>query len=145
MYSFIEYNFFKGCVMSMTPFYVLGAAGFLISLYTYLTEQKLKKDPTFKPVCDLSDRVSCSKPMQSQYANFFMISNGIAGMAFFALIIEFAYMGAHTLLLLVSLGGCIFSCILGYLLFVKVKVMCLLCTFIYIINFGLLYLSFALR
>ena len=54
---------------------LLAVLGFGISLYTYITEQKVKLNPEYKPVCDLSDRISCSKPMKSQYANIFFLSN----------------------------------------------------------------------
>ena len=129
--------------MIMAPFYILAVVGFCIAAYTYITEQKIKQNPTFRPVCDLSDIVSCSKPMKSPYANFFMISNGLAGMLFYTTIALLAYLHTHTLLILAAFAGCVVSCILGYFLYVKVKAICLLCTALYLINFLLLYVSIA--
>ncbi len=116
----------------------LAIVGFAISLYTYFIEQKIKIDTQYKPVCDLSDRISCSRPIKSEYSNIFFFSNAIAGMLFYALMFLLAWLGRINLLLISAIGSCIFSCILAYLLYFKVKAFCLLCTSLYIINFTIL-------
>ena len=35
--------------------------GFLLSLYMFIVERKPENNPSYKPVCNLSDRVSCTK------------------------------------------------------------------------------------
>lgn len=113
---------------------ILAIIGFCISLYTYVLEKKVKENPAFKPVCDLSDRVSCTKPMKSPYANLFFFSNATVGMGYYVLIGLLAYFNMPQLLLIAAIGGVIVSCILAYILYVKIQSLCLLCTSLYIIN-----------
>ncbi len=117
---------------------LLAALGLGISIYTYITEIRLKQDPTYKPVCDLSDRISCSKPMQSPYSKLFFVSNAVMGILFYAGMIILALASASTLVLIGSIGSCALSCVLAYLLYVKIQTICLLCTSLYIINFLML-------
>lgn len=120
---------------------IVAIIGFCISLYTYLLEKKVKENPDFKPACDLSDRVSCTKPMFSPYANLFYFSNAFVGMLYYVLVVILALLHLHTLLVIATIGGCIVSCILGYLLYFKIKSLCILCTSMYIINLILLALA----
>lgn len=116
----------------------LGILGFAISLYTYFVEQKLRNDSNYKPVCDLSDRISCSKVINSEYSNIFFFSNAIAGMLFYTGIVILALLGQTKLLLIASIASCLFTCYLAYLLYFKIKSYCILCTSLYVINFAIL-------
>ena len=116
----------------------LASVGFCVSLYTYFVERKIKAEPDYKPACDLSDTVSCSKPMKSIYANLFFVSNAVIGMGFYVLVIILTLLHAYTLLFLAIVGSCIASCILAYILYTKIKSFCILCTSVYVINFLLL-------
>ena len=115
--------------------------GFSVLVYAYVVEKKIKKNPFYKPACDLSDRISCSKPITSSYGNMFFISNSLAGMCFYAVIATLALLGAAKLLLVVTIGGALFSCILAYILYVKIQALCIVCTSLYVVNGVLLYLS----
>ena len=117
---------------------ILAIVGFSISLYTYITEQKVKENPDYKPFCDISDKISCTKPMQSQYANILNFSNAILGMLFYVLVSFLALFNFVNLLLLAAIGGFITTCVLAYLLFFKIKSLCILCTSLYIINLTIL-------
>jgi vitamin-K-epoxide reductase (warfarin-sensitive) len=121
--------------------FVVALVGFGISLYTYLLEEKIKRVPDYKPVCDISDRISCTKPMKSPYATLFYFSNAIVGMVFYALVALLALLEMHKLLIILIIAGCVVSCVLAYLLYFKIKSLCLLCTSLYIINGILLFLS----
>ena len=120
---------------------VVAMLGFCVSWYTYVTEKRKKREPEFKPFCDLSDYVSCSKPMQSPYANLFFFSNALVGMVFYLVVAALAALHLAHFLLIVVAGGCLVSCVLAYLLYFKIKALCLLCTSLYLINALLLYLS----
>lgn len=114
--------------------FILAFIGFCIALYDYMVEQKIKKTPDYKPACDLSERISCSKPIKSEYGSLFLVSNAIVGMVFYALIAALAWFNASLLLLLVALAGCLFSVYLAYILFFKIKAFCLVCVSLYLIN-----------
>ena len=124
----------------ITSIIIVAIIGFCIALYTFLLEKKVEKDPTFKPVCDISDKISCTKPMKSQYANLFYVSNTIIAMIFYSIVAALAFFHASYFLLGVIIAGCIISCVLAYLLYFKIQSLCLLCTAMYIVNLILLVL-----
>lgn len=125
----------------MLSLIILSFAGFCIALYTYATEIRVAQDPTFRPACDISNHISCTKPMKSPYANIFFFSNAIVAILFYALMFAVAMLGSSTLALIGAIAGSAASCYLAYLLYFKVKSLCILCTSLYIINFLMLYFS----
>lgn len=122
----------------MPALIILAAIGLCISLYTYWVEGKIKNEPTYKPACDLSDRVSCSKPMLSPYANIFYFSNAIMSITYYALVLVLVYFNMIQLLFVAAFGACLTSLFLAYLLYVKIKSLCILCTSLYVVNFVIL-------
>ncbi|MDR3550476.1 MAG: vitamin K epoxide reductase family protein [Candidatus Babeliales bacterium] len=116
----------------------IATIGLCVSIYSYWIERKIKNEPTYKPACDLSDHVSCSKPMLSPYANIFYFSTAFTGTAYYALVLLLAYFNMVPLLLIAAIGACITSIILAYILYVKIQSLCILCTTLYIINFLIL-------
>ena len=121
--------------------FIFSVIGLCISMYIYSIEQKLKKNPNYKPMCDVSDSVSCTKPMKSNYAQMFYISNSVISMIFYSVLAVFSLLGMHKIIFFLVVAGCIVSCILAYFLYFRIKSLCILCTSLYIINFILLYLS----
>lgn len=117
---------------------VVALIGLCISLYTYFVERKIKTDMSYKPVCDISDRVSCTKPMQSPYANMFLISNALVGVSYYLLVITLTSLHAFNVLSITATIACLFSLFLAYILYVKVQSFCILCTSIYVVNFLIL-------
>jgi vitamin-K-epoxide reductase (warfarin-sensitive) len=116
------------------PLIIFSCIGFSISLYAYIIEQKIRSTPDYKPFCDINDRISCSKPLKSEYSNLFFFSNAIVGMVFYALTIVLAILGAKTALLVAALGCIMVTCVLAYILYAKIKSFCLVCTSTYIVN-----------
>ena len=130
----------KDLRMIRIPF-IIALIGFLIALYTYLLEKKIKFEPEFKPLCDISDSVSCTKPMKSKYASLFYFSNALLAMIFYGLIAIVSFFDARLLLTFLSALGCIGSCFFAYILFFKLKTLCLLCVLMYACNFLIFYES----
>ncbi len=122
-------------------FFILALIGFVISLYTYVIEQKVAQDASYKPVCDISDVVSCTKPMKSSYSAIFFVSNALVSMSFYLLVAVLAVAHATTLLLIATSVAFIVTCIFAYVLYLKIRALCLLCTSLYVINIILLVLS----
>ena len=120
---------------------ILSVIGFAISCYAFFVEQKIKQQPGYKPACDISDAVSCSKPILSEYGNLFFISNSIVGMILYALIFVLAWFGFTTQLFYVSLAAVIASAGLAYILYTKIKSFCLICSSIYVVNILLFIMS----
>ncbi|MCH6575124.1 MAG: hypothetical protein IH795_07960 [Bacteroidetes bacterium] len=46
---------------------ILAILGLVVSAYAVYLEKKVKADPNYNPLCDISDKISCSKPIVSLY------------------------------------------------------------------------------
>ncbi|MDP3889094.1 MAG: vitamin K epoxide reductase family protein [bacterium] len=118
---------------------ILSIIGLVISWYVFTVENKIKKDPSYKPLCDISDTISCTKAFESQYASVFGANNAIVGMLFYVGMFLLALFEFKVLIFYSALVACFVSLFLAYLSQVKIKSFCLVCIAIYIVN-GLLLL-----
>ena len=125
----------------MTTILIIGAIGLIISIYTYLVEYKLKTDRKYKAHCDVNNKISCSKALLSSYSNLFGISNSIKGIIFYILIIFLSFFNIKYVfyLSIISVLGSIF---LAYVSYFRLKIFCLVCSAIYIVNILLLIVSY---
>ncbi len=121
---------------------LLSLAGFAASWYAYMVEKKIAQSGEYKPVCDINDRISCTRVMSSPYGKMLGISNAIPGMIFYAFVFVLALFGFVTWIFYLSLTACVASVGLAYIMYFKIKSFCLVCTSVYAINFGLLGVSF---
>lgn len=121
---------------------LVAIAGFVLSLYGYFIDGKIKQDPTYKPACDLSDRISCSKPILSPYGKLLYVSNALVGMAFYGLVFLLALLGFPHLIFVCACAALAASGVLAYILYFKVGAFCLLCHAIYAVNILLFVLSY---
>ncbi len=121
---------------------LIALLGLCISLYSFWVDRKLLHDSTYKPACDISDKISCSKPFSTPYSELLGISNTVVAIIFYTSMFWLAIAGYSTLLLLGAIGACALSLYLAYLLLFKVKSLCLICTALYIVNFLLLVASY---
>jgi len=124
---------------------LVAAAGFALSLYDYFVERKIMANPAYKPACDLSDRISCSKPILSQYGKLFFVSNALVGMAFYSVVFIAALLGLSQVLFILACGAIGASLVLAYILYFKVHALCLICSAIYVVNILLFVLSYINR
>lgn len=116
---------------------LLAALGFGLSLYAYYLEKKIQEDPTYHPVCNISERVSCTKPITSPYGKLFGFSNSILGLVFYPLLGVLALLNQPRVLHLAALGLLLFTTYLAYVLFAKVKAICPLCIAVYVVNISI--------
>lgn len=117
---------------------VIASVGLLLSLYGLFVEQRLKANKNYKAVCDISDKISCTKTFLSPWGKIFGISNVYIGIAAYTLMIVVAIMGNAQL---AFLGACLLglgTLFFAYILCTKIKTFCLLCTAIYSVNIALL-------
>ncbi len=121
-----------------TAIYTTAIAGFVLSLYTLYIEYQLKKNTSYKAVCDINDRMSCTRTFSSGYGKMFGISNAYPGFLFYLVVIGLTYYAQFDFLLYVTVFGVLFSAYLAYLLYFKLKHFCLVCNGIYLVNILLL-------
>ena len=117
---------------------ILAAAGFAVSLYAYSVERKLRQDSSYKPACDINNKISCSRAFTSQYGRLLGVSNTLMGMVFYTLIFVLDLLNFNNAVYFFAIAAVTASAILAYFLYVKVKSFCLVCTTVYIINISLL-------
>ncbi len=121
---------------------LLALAGIVISIYAYTVEMNISKNPEYKPACDISDKISCSRVMRSGYGKLFGISNALIGVAFYAVVFVLACFSAAALIFYLSIAAVIASIGLAYISYFKVKSFCLVCTSVYVVNVLLLIVSY---
>jgi vitamin-K-epoxide reductase (warfarin-sensitive) len=108
--------------------------GFCISLYAYSVEATLKKDPTYKPFCNISDRISCTKPIESPYGKLMGFSNSVLGMVYYPIMALLGIIGNTISLFVLATGSLLFTLYLAFILLVKIRSLCLICLSIYAVN-----------
>jgi len=122
---------------------VLAVIGVLLSLYAYHVEKK-SSGKNYKPVCNISENISCTKAFSSKYGRMLGKSNSFYGMIFYPLIFLLAQLNLFSFIFLISIFSFLGTIYLAYLSYVKLKTFCLVCTGIYLVNVLLLFLSYKL-
>lgn len=121
---------------------VIASLGLLVSVYACFVEQKIKQDHSYKPACDISERISCSKPLASKYSNVvFGTSNSLIGILLYATVVVMGFLGLSKLIFFTAIIACCLSILFAYILLTKVQTLCLVCLSIYAINGLLLWVS----
>lgn len=116
---------------------ILATIGLLISIYGITVERKLQQDAQYKAACDISDTISCTRPFLSPYGKMLGISNIWVCAFFYIAVIVATFLQTPLLLTILTSAGLIATAIFAYILFFKVKSLCLICTSLYIINIAL--------
>lgn len=126
-------------------FQLTAAVGFLASLYAFNVRRKVLKSDSYSPVCDISDRISCSKAFGSDYSKTLGVPNPLAGLLYYSAmaLLPFFEMSLQYLFYL-TLPPVVFSVYLAYISYVRQKNFCLVCSFIYLVNLALALLAVSL-
>lgn len=124
-----------------TGIVVLSGIGVLLSFYALFVKYHLSKNKNYHAVCDLSDRVSCTKVMGSKYGALFIIPNSAFGVLFYAVMMLLGYFDEMNAVFWLSVLLVIGSLYLAYVSFFKLRVLCPVCVGTYVVNFLLLIVS----
>src|SRR5438105_14304268 len=108
--------------------FILAILGLIIALYGITVERALKQDMQYKAACDISDTISCTRPMLSQYNSMLGISNSLAAAIYYAIIIALILLQQSQLLMFVITGGLIATAVFAYILYFKIRSLCLIFT-----------------
>lgn len=116
--------------------------GWLLSLYALWIYHKKSQDPSYKALCDISKKASCSRTFSHPYSRIFYLPNPFWGILFYAVLGVFYSLQAYAWFFYGIIWACMVSLFLAYLLF-KIRNFCIVCFLIYSVNFYLL-LAFVL-
>ena len=122
--------------------YIISIIGFLLSAYAFFVERKIKKSNSYKPLCDISKKISCTKAFGSEYGSLAGVSNSSAGIFFYLVVVFLAFIGQLNYIFYLAIISVISSVYLAYTQITKIKSFCLVCSGIYIVNLLLLFFSY---
>jgi uncharacterized membrane protein/protein-disulfide isomerase len=132
----------------------LALAGFFDSVYMSVSHYRVYMDIGYRSFCAISKSINCDTVSQSTYSIFLGVPVpvwGVIGYSFFLLLVSFAWNKdaeknrPWSLLLILSLiFGCL-SIILAFILTSYISSYCIMCIFVYAINFSLLYFVWIIR
>ena len=117
---------------------IIAIVGLVISAYGISVERKLQRDAQYKPACDISDTMSCSRAFLSPYKKMFGISNSWAAALYYCAVMILAMMKMATITLILTSVGVAVSAVFAYILYFKIRSICPICTSLYIVNIALL-------
>lgn len=118
--------------------------GLLLSIYTLYVEKKMEKSKNYKALCDISDKISCTKAFGTNYGHILGISNAIPGIGFYILILILTYYNQLNFIFYFSALSFLASIYLAYIIYFKLKNFCLVCNGIYVVNLLLLIFSYSI-
>lgn len=121
----------------MTTVIIIAIVGLAISAYGIMVERKLQQDAQYKAACDISDAISCTRPFLSPYGKMLGISNIWASALYYCAIIVVALLNLSTLTFILACAGVAASIVFAYILYFKVRSLCLICTSLYLVNIAL--------
>lgn len=113
--------------------------GFLLSSYALYVRWRAEHSSSYKPLCDIGDRISCTKAFLSKEGLTGGLPNPLYGVFFYPFIALLAYDNLPQMLFWASLIAVLVSVYLAYVSYVKQRNFCVVCTGIYLVNVGLLF------
>ncbi len=116
---------------------ILATIGLIISIYGITVERKLQQDAQYKAACDISDTISCTRPFLSPYGKILGISNIWASALYYLIILAATLLNQPQLVMVITSVGLVVTIVFAYILYFKVKSLCLICTSLYIVNIAL--------
>jgi vitamin-K-epoxide reductase (warfarin-sensitive) len=121
---------------------LISLIGLLISIYGFYVQRKKNKNSSYKAVCDINNKFNCSNSLTGEYSKHFGIPNTVYGMFFYTILFILSFLEFPLLIFGLSTIAFLGSFYLAYILYFKVKDVCLVCNAIYLTNLLLFVFSF---
>lgn len=121
----------------MMTIIIIATIGLVISVYGITVERKLQQDAQYKAVCDISDAISCTRPFLSPYGKILGISNIWASALYYCVMIMIAIINLPMVALIFAYTGVAVTIGFAYILYFKIRSLCLICTSLYVVNIAL--------
>jgi vitamin-K-epoxide reductase (warfarin-sensitive) len=133
-------NLLKELYNMISTVMIVMIIGLIISIYGIVEERKMKQDAMYKPACDITDKISCSRVFLSSYSTTFGISNIWIATAYYCTLIVLSFMQITALVTALAYAGVAVSFVFAYIMFFKVRAICPVCVSLYIVNIVIGYL-----
>ncbi len=128
----------------LTAIVVLSVMGIIISLYGIMVEKNIANNQQYKPSCDISDTVSCTRAFLSPYSKMFGVSIVWAALFFYSTLLAFALAECIGVVIALCIFGLAVTMAFAYVLYFKVRTVCLICTSLYIVDIALAVAAYCL-
>jgi len=129
-------------ILALRIFLVLGM---LVALYTWRVKIKGEEKKKYNPVCDINDRVSCTKAVNSKYGSLLKIlPNHVLGLLFYVSAFAISFTSYDGLIFFMTIPAIIMTLVLAYISVFIQKNFCVVCICSYIVNIAVLILSYRL-
>jgi len=116
---------------------VIAGVGIIISLYAWYVERRAS-EKSYKPACDISKNVSCSKAFSSRYGRLFGVPNSYLGLFFYTTVLVLAFFGYAQFVFYAAVLAMLGTIYLAYISYFVQKNFCVVCSLIYLLNVLLL-------
>ena len=127
--------------MPLTIITILAIIGLLLSIYALYVEKK-SLNKKYRPVCDINNRVSCTKAFSSSYGKILGIPNSVFGIIFYVIILILNALNNIQIIFYLAVISVLGSIYLAYVSHIKLKTFCIICNSIYLVNILLLIFSY---
>ena len=117
---------------------LLAFIGLILSVYALYVKYR-SRSKQYKPWCDITENISCTKAFASRYGSLAVLPNPVYGVIAYLVILTFSN---SRYVFYLSMFLFLVSLYLAYLSYVKQKNFCLVCTAIYVINIILFIVSY---
>lgn len=142
------------------PLQVAGVVGLCVSLYAVYVERKHEEDPSYEAACDVSELMSCSRVLTSEWGHIvsqlgilpkdhpFDLANATFGVLYFSVVAlhDFlplpSYSAKAGVVFVLTLPVVCVSLYLAYILLTVLQDVCLVCISLYAVDASVLYLSY---
>lgn len=121
--------------------HTLAVIGFVSSAYYLYIRNKLKTG--YKPVCDISENISCSKAIESEQSTVFVLPNALLGLFYYIIVFILAFVDIRYVFFL-SIPATLFTVYLVFISF-RMRNFCIICGVTNVINFLITILSYTLN
>ena len=128
--------------MALSLIQICSLAGLFLSVYSLHIEKRFAESKEYRAVCDISNRISCTKLFSSRYGTHFGISNSLYGLLFYLILFILSLYNLNNYLFYLSVILFIGSLYLAYVSYFKLKNYCIICHGIYLVNILILVFSY---
>lgn len=115
---------------------IYSTIGFIVSAYALWVEEHLKHKG-YRPVCNISKNISCSKAFSSHWGNLTGLPNSFFGLICYGAMILLTIFGAAYYVFGLSVLALLGTFYLAYISYFVQRNFCLVCTAIYVINIAI--------
>jgi vitamin-K-epoxide reductase (warfarin-sensitive) len=125
----------------VSTFNVLSLLGLALTFYAIYVRNKKIENPHYKPLCDISKKISCTKSFMSEDFTILFFPNTIYGLIYYGLCFLFSFSRVNYIFY-ISIPAMLFTFYLAYISYFKQKNFCAVCTILYLINIYLIIMSY---